>query len=436
MRTLAEREDSGHLQRFIAPFIRFARLEASGSIVLLLATIAALLLANSSLGLAYESLLKFSIGGKAGAQTFPWSVFHWTIRECVNDGLMAIFFLVVGLEVKREFLVGELSTLRHALLPVLAALGGILIPALFYFALNRSGPGARGWGVSIATDVAFSLAVLAVFGKRIPLGLKVFLVALAIVDDIAGVAVIAVVYSGRLSPEYLAIAALLFGVCLLLNRRGVMRLSVYVPLGVALWWAMDSSGVHPTLAGILFALAVPSRRTEISDSEAETTEEAEAGALQESPADRLERILHPWVSFWIVPVFALVNADISLKGLHADVMLHPIFLGVVLALLLGKPIGITLFSWLAVRIQLGELPRGVTWTQLHAASWLGGIGFTVSIFIAGLAFETEQQYTLARTAVLAASVCAAGAGACWLAITCKRPQASDQLPLGKDSQNR
>lgn len=423
-----QREDQGYVQRFIAPFLRFARLESSGSIVLLLATIAALLVANSSLGLAYESLLKLSIGGGAGARTFHWSVFHWSVRECVNDGLMAVFFLVVGLEVKREFLVGELSSSRRAFLPVLAALGGVLTPALFYFALNRGRPGARGWGVSIATDVAFSLAVLAAFGKRVPLGLKVFLVALAIVDDIAGVGVIAVVYSRQVRPDYLAIAALLFVFCLLLNWRGVTRLSVYVPLGIALWWAMDSSGVHPTLAGILLALAVPSRRTELSDSEAETEDRPDsATALQESIADRLERVLHPWVSFGVVPLFALVNADISLKGLRGDAVLHPIFLGLMLGLVLGKPIGITLFSWLAVRIRLAELPRGVTWKQLHAASWLGGIGFTVSIFIAGLAFETEQQYTLARTAVLMSSVCAAGIGACWLAVTCRRRKTAERF---------
>jgi NhaA family Na+:H+ antiporter len=418
MRTLVQREKRRRVQRFIAPFLRFASLESSGSIVLLLATVAALLLANSALGRAYESLLNFSIGGGAGALKF-----HWSIRECVNDGLMAIFFLVVGLEVKREFVAGELRSLRRALLPVLAALGGVLMPALFYFALNRGGPGARGWGVSIATDVAFSLAVLAAFGKRVPLGLKVFIVALAIVDDIAGVAVIAVVYSSRISPEYLAIAALLFVVCLLLNRRGVLRLSVYVPLGIALWWAMYRSGVHPTLAGILLALAIPSRPTEISDSEAETAEDQEpAAALQESVANRLESVLHPWVSFGIVPLFALVNADISLKGLRADAIQQPIFLGLVLALVLGKPLGITLFSWLAVRFRFAELPRGVTWKQVHAASWLGGIGFTVSIFIAGLAFHTEQQYTLSRAAVLAASVCAAGIAACLIAVTCKRQQ--------------
>jgi Na+:H+ antiporter, NhaA family len=396
----------------IAPFIRFAQLESASSIVLLAATLAALLLANSALGDVYEASLRYSVGNNAGRLAF-----HFTVHDFVNDGLMAVFFLLVGLEVKREFLTGELRSLRLALLPVLAALGGVVTPALLYFAINGNGPAAHGWGVPIATDVAFSLAVLAAF-RRIPVGLKVFLVALAIVDDIAGVAVIAIVYTRRLRVEYLVIALVLFAICLLLNRRGVRRLAVYVPLGLALWWAMDISGVHPTMAGILFALAVPSGGSQ---------DEAD-----DSVANRLEQALHPWVSFGIVPLFALVNAGISLYGLHRDALLHPIFLGVVLGLLLGKPVGITLFSWIAVRLRLAELPRGVSWSQLHAVSWLGGVGFTVSIFIAGLAFETEEQYTLARIAVLAASACAAGIGAWGLAATRGRPRnpAYGSIPPG------
>ncbi|HEX6773987.1 MAG TPA: Na+/H+ antiporter NhaA [Acidobacteriaceae bacterium] len=386
MASLAQRTERRRVQRLMEPFLRFAQLESAGSIVLLLATVAALLAANSPLGDAYESLLKLSA-----------AVSHLSIHGFVNDGLMAIFFLLVGLEVKREFLSGELQSLRRALLPVVAALGGVVTPALLYltlnFALNGARPAARGWGVPIATDVAFSLAVLGAF-RGIPVGLKVFLVALAIVDDIAGVVVIAVVYTRHLRLEYLGIAAALFAFCVLLNWRGATRLRFYVPAGIALWWAMYMSGVHPTMAGILFALAVPG-----------------GDGKDESPASRLEQGLHPWVSFGIVPLFALVNAGIAVLGLDRDVLLHPIFLGVLAGLLLGKPLGITLFSWIAVRLRLAELPGGVNWRQLHAVSWLGGIGFTVSIFIAGLAFETEEQYTLARIAVLAASACAAAIGA-------------------------
>jgi NhaA family Na+:H+ antiporter len=398
MARLLQRTHQHQVQRLIAPFLRFVHLESAGSIVLLLATAAALLLANSGMGHGYESLLRYPVGGTAGRLVVRWSVHHF-----VNDGLMAIFFLIVGLEVKREFLTGQLRSLRQALLPILAAVGGVVTPALLYFALNGSGPAARGWGVPIATDVAFSLAVLAAF-RRIPVGLKVFLVALAIVDDIAGVAVIAVAYTQRLRWEYLAIAVLLFAVCLLLNRLGAKRLRLYVPLGVALWWAMYMSGVHPTMAGILFAVAVPSGR-------------GEDDTAPDPPASRLEQALHPWVSFGIVPLFALVNAGISLQELHRDTVFQPIFLGVVLGLFLGKPLGITLFSWIAVRLRLAELPQGVTWSQLHAVSWLGGIGFTVSIFIAGLAFHTEEQYTLARIAVLAASAGGAAIGAWGLAAT-------------------
>lgn len=387
MARLMERSDRLRVQRLIEPFLRFVELESAGSIILLLATVAALLVANSSLGPAYESLLKYGAGNS-----------HLTIHGFVNDGLMAIFFLLVGLEVKREFLSGELQSLRRALLPVLAALGGVVTPALLYWLLNGAGPGARGWGVPIATDVAFSLAVLGAF-RRIPVGLKIFLVALAIVDDIAGVVVIAVVYTRHLRPAFLGIAAALFAVCLLLNWRGAKRLRFYVPAGIALWWAMYCSGVHPTMAGILFALAVP------------------ASEGEESAAGRLERGLHPWVSFGIVPLFALVNAGISLRGVSGDTLQHPIFLGVLVGLLIGKPLGITLFSWIAVHLRVADLPSGVNWKQLHAVSWLGGIGFTVSIFIAGLAFDLEEQYTLSRIAVLIASVCSAGIGAWALAAT-------------------
>lgn len=400
---ILQRSDGLRVTRLIAPFIRFVRLESASSIVLLLATVAALMLANSPIGHAYESLLHYSVAGEVGRL-----VLHWSVHNFINDGLMAIFFLVVGLEVKREFLTGELQSMRQALLPVVAALGGVATPAGFYLALNLNGPDARGWGIPIATDVAFSLAVLAAF-RRIPVGLKVFLVALAIVDDIAGVAVIAVAYTHHLRFEYLAIAVALFAACLLLNRCGVRGLMLYVPLGVALWCAMDFSGVHPTMAGILFALAVPSGSGE------------DGKEMQASVASRLEQVLHPWVSFGIVPLFALVNAAVSLEGLRRDAMLRPIFLGVVLGLLLGKPLGITLFSWIAVRLRLAELPRGVRWGQLHAVSWLGGIGFTVSIFIAGLAFETDEQYRLARLAVLAASALAAAIGAWGLRATHNRP---------------
>lgn len=386
-------------QRLLAPFARFVQLESSGSIVLLLATVAALALANSRLGPWYEELLHFPIGATAGRIGF-----HWPLLEWVNDALMAIFFLVVGLEVKRELLVGELASVRRAFLPVLAAIGGVITPALIYVALNLHGPDIHGWGVPVATDIAFSLAVLNAFGSRVPLGLKVFLASLAIVDDIAGVLIIAAAYTRDFHLLYLIVVILIFLFCLVLNRLGVTRLSVYMSLGVALWWAFRASGLHPTLAGVLLALAIPSR----------------SRSSAASPLDRLQATLHPWVSFGIVPLFALVNAGIPLHEFHAGTALHRTFLGIFLGLVLGKPLGITVFAWLAVRLRLAELPAGVRWLDLHAVAWLGGIGFTVSIFIAGLAFLSEEGYTTARIAVLAASVCAAAIGSALLAATRRR----------------
>jgi NhaA family Na+:H+ antiporter len=411
-------------------------LESSSSIVLLLATIAALAWANSRFSPDYDAFLHLPIGASVGRASF-----HWPLHEWVNDALMAIFFLVVGLEVKRELLIGELASFRRAFLPVLAAIGGVIIPALIYLALNFHGPDARGWGVPVATDIAFSLAVLKIFGSRVPLGLKVFLASLAIVDDIAGVLIIAVAYSSQIHLLYVALVVLLFLVCLILNRLGVTRLSAYMVVGVALWWAFRASGLHPTLAGVLLALAIPSRTfipasnfLDHGRSRLNQFEEAiERSGPQshdvreplhnlriglegaESPLDRLQTALHPWVSFGIVPLFALVNAGISLRGFHAGTVLHPAFLGIFFGLVLGKPIGITAFSWLAVRLRFAELPPGVHWLDVHAVAWLGGIGFTVSIFIAGLAFVTEDGYTTARIAVLVASACAAAIGAALLA---------------------
>ncbi|QNI36688.1 Na+/H+ antiporter NhaA [Edaphobacter albus] len=383
------------MHRLIAPFLQFIQLEYSGSLLLLIASLVAVMLANSPLAPLYGVLLHSPIAVALGKISF-----HWTLHEAVNDGLMAIFFLVMGLEIKRELVTGELSSLRRALLPILAALGGVITPALIYLVLNSGKEGAHGWGIPIATDIAFSLAVLSLFGRRIPLGLKVFLVTLAIVDDIVGVLVIATVYTRHLNYGYLFAAILLFAGCLLLNRAGITRLSIYLSAGVLLWWTFHASGVHATLAGVLLAFAIP------------TTGHGsqESSKAQESPLHRLEAALHPWVSFGIVPLFAFANAGVALKDLNSDAVWDPIFLGIFFGLVFGKAIGITLFSWIAVQLKLAELPHGVSWKQLHAVAWLGGIGFTVSIFIAGLAFETEAQFALVRFAVLIASTAAALVG--------------------------
>jgi NhaA family Na+:H+ antiporter len=425
--------ESRPVQRLLVPFAHFAQMESAGSLALLSATIAALILANSRLSHVYSSLLQFPMGGHFGGASFDW-----TLRDLIDDALMALFFLLVGLEVKREILAGQLATARRAMLPLLGAIGGVLAPAIIYWTLNRSGEGARGWGIPIATDIAFALAIVVLFGKRVPVGLRMFLLTLAVVDDIAGVLVIAVAYSGEINSTYLAVAFLLFLFCLGLNRLGVVSLTAYLGTGAAMWLALYGAGVHATLAGIALALAIPyeaslpyegllaSERDRLSEivSSVEKVHRLSREArgllrsvririrLLESPLERMEAKLHPWVSFAILPLFALANAGVSLSDLRADtVWTQPIFYGVLLGLLIGKPLGITLICWIAVRLRIADLPAEVGWKQLHAVAWLGGIGFTVSIFIADLAFESQKQYTISRVAIFAASICAAAVGA-------------------------
>ena len=419
------------VSRLLRPFARFAQLETSSSIVLLVATIAALLLANSAAHTFYFHVLATPFGLSVGHLSFDWPLSTW-----VNDVLMAVFFLVVGLEVKRELLLGELATFSRAILPVLAAAGGMLVPALIYLLFNHGGPAERGWGVPIATDIAFSLAILTALGSRVPFALRIFLASLAIADDIGGVLVIAVAYTAGLHWMWLGVTAVIFLLGLGINRLGVVRLPVYLVIGALLWCTLHASGIHPTLAGIALALIIPSRsfippenfvdrahqrleafRVALRSSEQHRVEAGEhLGGLQaglhlvESPLERLTGQLHGLVSYGIMPLFALTNAGISFRGFHARSVLHPAFLGVALGLLLGKPIGITLFSWLAVRLGIAQLPHRVTWAQLHGASWVAGIGFTVAIFIAGLAFGEGGSYTQARIAILLASSMAAALG--------------------------
>lgn len=430
------------VQRLMVSFARFAQMESAGSIALLFATITALVLANSHFADTYRHFIEFPMSGSFG----HFSV-RWNFQEFVNDALMAYFFLLVGLEVKREILVGQLATARRALLPLLGALGGVVAPALLYWAVNRSGPEAAGWGIPIATDIAFALATVGIFGSRVPVGLRMFLLTLAVIDDIAGVFVIAVAYSGQLHLQYLALACLLFLIALGLNRAGVISLATYLVIGVALWVAFYASGVHATLAGVAIALAIPAEGLlpsenfleEQRDRLTEVARSAEMGhplsrearrrlhrirssiKVLESPLDRMESRLHPWVSFGILPLFALVNAGVSLRDVQSEsVLTQPMFYGIMLGLLVGKPVGIMLACWIAVRLRLAELPVNVRWRELHAVSWLGGIGFTVSIFIADLAFRSSKQYTISRIAIFAASLCAASIGAAMLAVVYPR----------------
>jgi NhaA family Na+:H+ antiporter len=356
--------------------------------------------------------------------------------EWVNDGLMVIFFFVVGLEIKREVTTGELANPKKAILPIAAAFGGMIVPALLYVLFNVGTAGAPGWGIPMATDIAFTLGIMAMLGRRVPLSLKVFFTALAIVDDLGAVLVIAVFYTADISWMSLGVGGLIFVVLLRLNRAKVYATLPYAILGIGLWIAFLRSGIHPTIAGVLLALTIPTRspanvQTLLAQSVnllrgfdvpsewrflAGSRRQATIQTLEnivdrmQSPAQRLERDLHPWTTFAILPIFALANAGVTLANDGSVSLLHPVSLGIVLGLVLGKPMGISLLAWLAVRSGLGELPSGVGWRQLLGASCLAGIGFTISLFIAGSAFEEEALQSTAKLAILAASSLAAVLG--------------------------
>ncbi len=423
------------IQRVLSPFARFFRLESAGGIVLITCALIAVGWANSPWADAYHHLWETKLGFTLG----PWTVSH-TLHHWINDGLMAVFFFLVGLEIKREALIGELASLRRAALPGAAALGGMVIPALLYAMLNAGGEGAAGWGIPMATDIAFALGVLALMGPRVPLSLKIFLTALAIVDDIGAVLVIALFYTAEIAWGALAAGLVVLGVCALANRLGVRGPLPYILLGIVVWSCFLASGVHATVAGVLLAMTIPSRTRidadeflEHADRDLATFRAAcaprssvltnldQQAALQglesateaaQAPLQRIEHDLHVPVAFGIIPLFALANAGVTLSGGFGEALAHPVTLGVILGLVLGKPLGITLFSWLAVRTGLAELPAGVSWRAIHAVSWLGGIGFTMSLFIAGLAFPDGGLVDESKVGIFAASI-AAGLGG-WL----------------------
>ncbi|HEX6861700.1 MAG TPA: Na+/H+ antiporter NhaA, partial [Thermoanaerobaculia bacterium] len=398
------------IDRVLQPFAEFAHTASSGGIVLLVCTAVALAWANSPWAASYHHIWELEVAVDAGPLAF-----RSTLHHLINDGLMAVFFFLVGLEIKREVLIGELASFRQAALPAAAALGGMVVPAAIYAALNSGGSGSAGWGIPMATDIAFALGVLALLGDRVPAGLKVFLAALAIVDDIGAVLVIALFYTAGVSWAALGIAGALLLLAAGANAAGVRRPSAYALIGLALWAAVLASGVHATVAGVLLAMAIPSR-TRIDEDEflrraRRTVDEFESGCgpgttvltnqvqqealltletlckQAQAPLQVTERRLHGTVAFFIMPLFALANAGVRLSGGElATALSSPVTLGVVLGLLLGKPLGITLFSWAAVRMGVATLPSRVTWRMVHGAAWLGGIGFTMSLFIAGLAF--------------------------------------------------
>ncbi|MGF7172479.1 Na+/H+ antiporter NhaA [Azospirillum doebereinerae] len=372
----------------------FLKTESAGGVVLMIAAAAALIWANSPAAPLYDALLAMPVAVTAGGVGLDKALILW-----INDGLMAVFFLLVGLEIKREALEGELSSRAKAMLPGIAALGGMVVPALVYCAFAQAEPGAlRGWAIPAATDIAFAVGVLALLGRRVPPSLRVFLLALAIMDDLGAIVIIAVFYSHGLAPAALGLAALAGAGLWLLNRAGVRSLAPYLLLGLVLWVCVLKSGIHATLAGVALAFAIPLRG---GQGEAERNE---------APLHRLEHALHPWVAFGIMPIFALANAGVPLAGITPASLLAPVPLGIALGLFVGKQAGVFLAVWLAVRFGLVGLPAGASWRQVHGVAVLTGIGFTMSLFIGTLAFPDPAHAVAVRLGVLAGSLASALAG--------------------------
>jgi len=425
--------------RVLTPFEEFIHRQTTSGLLLMGTAIIALLLANSALAEAYLHFIHTPIRIGIGAWGIDMSLHHW-----VNDGLMTLFFFVVGMELKREMLVGELSDLRQAALPIIAAIGGMVMPALIYLAINHGGNAAQGWGIPMATDIAFAVGALVLLASRVPKALITFLVALAIADDLGAVLVIALFYTQQLALDWLAASGLLVLLLFVLNFAGIRLVVPYFILAVLLWYALLQSGVHATLAGVLGAFAVPARpkydaalfsaRIKELMGHFDTSHQQGGNimdneqlysvvqALEKSvrrvqtPLQRLEHIWHLPVAFLVIPIFALFNAGIPLQlGALGETLTHPVMLGVMFGLVIGKFIGITGACWLALRLGIGQLPSGTRFSQVAAVSVLGGIGFTMSIFIAELGFAGQAEYLLmAKTGVLAASLLAGVMGFAWL----------------------
>ncbi len=426
------------IERVLRPFQEFTRIQASGGILLMACTIAALVWANSPASESYFHLWETDLTVGFGEWGLSKPLHMW-----INDGLMAIFFFVVGLEIKREVIAGELSSAQHAALPVAGAIGGMAVPALFYMALNFGTAGAPGWGIPMATDIAFAIGMLAILGSRVPLGLKVFLTALAIVDDIGAVLVIALYYTADISGAALGLAAIVTILLLSANLAGVRHPLAYGLLGIVLWLAFLKSGVHATIAGVLLAMTIPgSRRIDThefiervrglldrfasktrdpgdpnpmhgmlnEDQKAAVQALEDASDAVQSPMQNFEHALHPWVTYGIMPLFALANAGVALFGNARAPSEAPVEMGILLGLVFGKPIGIAVFSWIAVKLGLAAKPRNATWRQFWGVGLLGGIGFTMSLFIAGLAFPRGDLLIQAKEGILLASFIAGVCG--------------------------
>jgi len=425
------------------PLVEFVRLEAFGGIVLMFFTILAIALANSKFGDSFLAYWKGYFGFHFGDWELSKTLSHW-----INDGLMAIFFFVVGLEIKRELLTGGLSSMRKASLPIFAAIGGMLVPALIYLIFNQQGNGTHGWGIPMATDIAFALGILMLLGKRIPLALKLLLTSIAIVDDIGAVLVIALYYTSEIDWLYLLYGGGIYVVLWCLNLMKVRNIPVFLILGLFLWYAMLKSGVHATLAGILLAFTIPARAsrnvfefirsntvllTQLGGENSnniikfeEKHVQSSVNAIEEncnqviSPLHRLEHLFHPWVAYLIVPLFAFANAGVIVDAKLISDIAEPVSLGIIFGLFIGKPLGIFLFSYVGVKLKLAQIPSEVCWSQILGIGFLGGIGFTMSFFVSQLAFTNEEILSLAKFAVLIASLVSGVIGFLILKLFCRK----------------
>jgi NhaA family Na+:H+ antiporter len=372
----------------LKPFRDFLKSQQIGGVILLFCVVISLLIANSPIGGSFQSLLDTQIGYHSDSLHLEYSVSMW-----INDGLMAIFFLLVGLEIKREIIEGELSSPRKAAMPIFAALGGMIIPASIYAITNFNSVTNTGWGIPMATDIAFALAVLSLLGKHAPTSLKIFLAALAIADDLGAIIVIAIFYTSELHWQQFAYSAAIVLLLVGMNRAGVKRLIFYIIPGLFLWYFVHHSGIHATIAGVLLALTIPTNPVR-----------------ETSPLEKLEHMIARPVNFLIMPAFALANTNIRFESSMIDGLASPLALGIIGGLMLGKPLGITLFSWLAVKLGFAQLPSGAGWKHIIGLGMLAGIGFTMSIFIALLSFSSVEYQVEAKFSILIASLCSGIAG--------------------------
>ncbi|MCB0421914.1 MAG: Na+/H+ antiporter NhaA [Bdellovibrionales bacterium] len=418
------------LETISSPVNRFMQIESAGGIVLIIASVIAMIWANSGYSEVYEHFIHTPMRLVIGHFTLEGSFHYW-----VNDGLMVIFFYVVGMEIKRELVIGELSSPKKAALPLLAAVGGMVFPAVIYAIFNHNGIGAKGWGIPMATDIAFAIGIITLMSKKVPFPVKIFLLALAIVDDLGAVLVIAFFYTGDLVVESLGLASICFALILIFRTSGIRNGWIYLILSIVAWYQVLQSGVHATIAGVILGFLVPLKsyynETELAEKFTDITkkinddvddskdfssalsEETEAHLSElsyysigaQSPVSRALHNLHPWVTFIIMPLFALVNAGVPIHGvgLH-ELAAHPISLGIFLGLLAGKPIGVLLTCYVAVKMKVAELPKGVTWRHMACVGFLAGIGFTMALFVSNLALGTPELEVYSKMGILIASL--------------------------------